>query len=74
MPLGRGDNGQENGIKTKHTEMLWETVLFRHASECARNKARGKRTNLKQKFAQIPPELKRYKGLSGCHWVAARCL
>lgn len=24
MPLGRGDNGQENGIKTKHTEMLWK--------------------------------------------------
>lgn len=49
---GKRDNGQENGIKTKHTEMLWETVLSRRASECARNKAQGKSPNLKQKLAQ----------------------
>lgn len=49
---GKKDNGQENDIKTKHTEMLWETVLSRRASECARNKARGKSPKLKQKLAQ----------------------
>lgn len=74
-PLGRGDNGKENGIKTKHTEMLWETVLSWRASECARNKAGGEEQSWNRSLQKKKPaKLKRYKGLSGWHWVAARCL
>lgn len=58
---GKRVNRQGNGVKDKHSEMLWETMHFRSASDCARNKAQQKSTELRQTHTQSPSGLKETK-------------